>query len=994
VTDLPTDYSPLRQQLLAAAEAFAAGADGLSDLLAAMVDDVERAEREPLEIFPVCHHSPASALNMVKRLQDRPPKLILMEGCEDLTGVLEMLRDCSLPVALQAFANEAPSFPADWAPLSVVFPLTEFSAEYQAIAYALDNPDCELVFIDRSADHIYQWLPKDLEAPGAAEEEELDEDEEPALDAVGVEVGRLEPTTKEFLDTLLANARVRHFQEWWAQYVEQAVLGADLRTYRQVFFLVASLLRRLGRSEADNASNLQREAFMWTRIKEHLARTGVAPEDAIYICGAIHAVSPAPEFGLESPHTVAIEPRTETKWLYGVLPSSYTAIERQFGHPRGTIRLADETWGKATDALKLKPFALKKKAPKAGARQKKAPLAAAAPPHDGGGALFDWLSTPPALGQADDAQLLRWCVDVVGLARKNGYLASTADAISIYEHSILLARMRNRRHPTPYDFRDASVTCLEKDRVPRKRNVQQICDVMLGGDREGQVGYASMPPLVQDVIDRLAPLGLNLMARTIQRALVDYRAKPELIPCSDLLWRIQYLLGTNQAVRPIMGEKVLGRAPAQESWDLALGKKEGQQAIIPLAYEGVTVEQVLEKRIKKRAFRIQASADDALEAAEAAETYLDNPRLVEELGDRAVWLVDTETGEAAEAIFERVRRLVHYYRAQPGGLPRWLKDFVAAGYRHYASLLPNAFEDQGTRPRQVAAMLAFLFTLEGLALSLGCSRSQVLIALKQAADGATAPEKLGLLWASEWLVGTRDRASIREFFDAALDNPLMLPVYPGYVAGFLLALGFAPAVAPVVVEALSKAFGRLPPHLLMPWMPGLIMTMRQYGGARMAPLIKEAARTFPRKLSDLDSWTPAWESAREAPAEPVGPALSEGEAGARALLFAHRKSADALAAQIGTAGPWVEAAPAAAPAPTGPALSEGEAGARALLFAHRDAADALAAQIGTGGPWGEAAPAGAPAAGAAPGLSPEEAGARALLEAYPEATAAQASRLG
>ena len=86
-----------------------------------------------------------------------------------------------------------------------------------------------------------------------------------------------------FLDTLLANARVRHFQEWWAQYVEQAVLGADLRTYRQVFFLVASLLRRLGRSEEDNASNLRREAYMWTRIKQHLARTGVAPEDALYV---------------------------------------------------------------------------------------------------------------------------------------------------------------------------------------------------------------------------------------------------------------------------------------------------------------------------------------------------------------------------------------------------------------------------------------------------------------------------------------------------------------------------------------------------------------------------------------------------------------------------------------------------------------------------------------------------------------------------------------
>ena len=35
------------------------------------LDDVDRALREELEIFPVCHHSPASALAMVRRLLGR-----------------------------------------------------------------------------------------------------------------------------------------------------------------------------------------------------------------------------------------------------------------------------------------------------------------------------------------------------------------------------------------------------------------------------------------------------------------------------------------------------------------------------------------------------------------------------------------------------------------------------------------------------------------------------------------------------------------------------------------------------------------------------------------------------------------------------------------------------------------------------------------------------------------------------------------------------------
>ena len=110
---------------------------------------------------------------------------------------------------------------------------------------------------------------------------------------------------------------------------------------------------------------------------------------------------------------------------------------------------------------------------------------------------------------------------------------------------------------------------------------------------------------------------------------------------------------------------------------------------------------------------------------------------------------------------ERVRRLVHYYRSTKEGLPGWLKHFVTTGYSHYATLLPAAFADRGTTPEQVAGMLAFLFTLESLALSLGCNRSQLIIAVQQSAPGTDDPNKLGLLWSAEWLLGLRSVEVIR-----------------------------------------------------------------------------------------------------------------------------------------------------------------------------------------------------------------------------------------
>ena len=116
-----------------------------------------------------------------------------------------------------------------------------------------------------------------------------------------MQVGEVEPTFRLFHDLLLANARVRYFHEWWDQYVEQPALAGDYATYRQVMFLVGSLFRRLGRKEEDHEADRLRERFMWTRMKDYLAENRVDPRDALYICGAIHAVSDVPEFGAESP---------------------------------------------------------------------------------------------------------------------------------------------------------------------------------------------------------------------------------------------------------------------------------------------------------------------------------------------------------------------------------------------------------------------------------------------------------------------------------------------------------------------------------------------------------------------------------------------------------------------------------------------------------------------------------------------------------------------
>ncbi|GAB4588152.1 DUF5682 family protein [Nocardia sp. IFM 10818] len=925
----PNTFAALRDQLADAAVAFAGAPGAAGDILAGMIDDVDRALSERLEIFPVCHHSPASGLAMVRRLREKQPAVIYLELCEDMRPLLDELRNCRLPVALQAFATDTEGFPAEWAPLSVVAPITESSAEYQAIAYALDTPGVELVLVDRSTDHVFQWAPKESDSAEAPADDEKPEDDGLHGSAVGIEIGDLRPRFAELEEHLLHHGKVRHWSEWWDQYVEQPLADADYDTYRQVMVMIGSLFRRLRRGST--AEDEDRERYMWTRMREHLSANDIDPSKALYICGAAHAASPVEQFGIDSDAPFEISPRSATSWHYGLIPSSHSAIEAQFGLAGGAVSIAAATWAKGLRRGTVQSFQLEGQQ---GAKKRaKKPLLPSESETEVADRLSGFLSRPPVLDPLDEAELLEWSVDIVRLARRNGYLASTADAIAIFETSILLAGLRNRARPTPYDFQDAAVTCIEKDRVPGRRDVRRLCEILLGGDRIGQVGYAALPPLARDVLDRLEPLGLDLSKRTLQRALLDLKTNPGLRPCSDLLWLLRRLL-PQDALRPIMGSRGLGETSIQESWDIGLGKY--QRSLVELGYEGVSVEQVLEQRLRRAVTAPDATAAVALAAVEDALVYLKSVRLADELGNRAVELLAAErTVDDAPVVLRRIRVLLNYFRSTEDGLPSWCERFVTAGYAHYCTLLPTAFAAEETGPSQVAAMLGFLFGMENLALSLGCDHTQLELAVLQ--SHPEAPAKVALLWAARFQLGMLTMSDLRTRCDTMLSNPLVLPTVPQYVSGFVQAIDPAPALKPFVVELLSKAFGTLPDAVLLPWLPKLITTLKDHTADLIPGLVREAARTFPGSLPAVDAFIPPWSTA---PTTSTTPAVAAPRGPVTDLLATHPTTCDALAGLLGIEGGWQESGPT------------GNRETTDLLARFPATAAALAAQLGTAAPRG------------------------------------------
>jgi hypothetical protein len=228
-------------------------------------------------------------------------------------------------------------------------------------------------------------------------------------------------------------------------------------------------------------------------------------------------------------------------------------------------------------------------------------------------------------------------------------------------------------------------------------------------------------------------------------------------------------------------------------------------------------------------------------------------------------------------------------------------------------LLPAAFSDRGVNPGDLAAMLQFIFTLESLALSLGCERSQLVIAVKQSAAGATDFAKLALLWSAECVLQLRDLTSLRGFFDHLLDNELTLPSLPEYLGGFLLSLAFTPLVSGLTVELMSKAFERLPDRVLMPWLPKLIMMLRPHAGAALPTLMKEAAAVYPGTLQALETWQPPWQSPPAAESQPSpGEGIvevSQSDRKAQALLRRFPETTNAIASSLGVSPSWRSATP-------------------------------------------------------------------------------------
>ncbi len=149
------------------------------------------------------------------------------------------------------------------------------------------------------------------------------------------------------------------------------------------------------------------------------------------------------------------------------------------------------------------------------------------------------------------------------------------------------------------------------------------------------------------------------------------------------------------AARPIMGERKLGKRSIQELAGPGAGHPPA--CAIELGYEGVSIEQVLEQRLRRTAYGPQATTATVLGTVEDATLYLRSRRLADELGTRALEVLATERSvDGAPEALCWVRRLPAYYRTSEPTLPPWTESFVKTGTRTTAPCCPR--RSPGTPP--------------------------------------------------------------------------------------------------------------------------------------------------------------------------------------------------------------------------------------------------------------------------------------------------------
>ncbi|CAG0987233.1 hypothetical protein PHYC_02091 [Phycisphaerales bacterium] len=355
-----------------------------------------------VNVFGVRHLSPAGAWHLRRYLDALKPRMVLIEGLADASGLIPQItrKGTKPPIALLAYTDSLPV-------RTLIYPLARYSPEFQAMSWA-DEHNAKAEFIDLPSD-VFLAL-QDVEAELHAQRRRAAAEDPPAKGPEAPPPAETPPppARPSVYEQYAERAGEADYETYWERHFEHN-LSDD--AYRLAAYEFGSSLRDLEEDQPRwQAENLVREAFMRRQIEKAIA-AGTPPEKIVAVVGAFHAPVLTGEHPAMTDDELASLQRRSSKFT--LMPYSYFKLSTQSGYGAGN----------------------------------RAP------------AYFDLLWD--ALRESDLAGLpSRYLSLVARHLREAGTHRSTAEAIEGVRLANTLSALKGGLAPTLTDLRDAAITLL------------------------------------------------------------------------------------------------------------------------------------------------------------------------------------------------------------------------------------------------------------------------------------------------------------------------------------------------------------------------------------------------------------------------------------------------------------------------------------------------------------------------------------------------------
>lgn len=521
-----------------------------------------------LIVFPVRHHSPACARQLLRVFEQHRPSTVLVEGPRSFTPLVPLLAhdEARAPFAVYSYAVMAGDPEGEPRRRAAYYPFCDYSPELVALREA-QRLGLPARFID--LDFAEQCLI----------DREDDEDEQHSL------LDERRYRRSDHLKRLASQLGCRDHEELWEHLFELTHEALRCEDFVAQIAAYCRLARMDASDEAHAAEGtLQREAEMAWHIREALAQRAAGAGPVLAVMGGYHAVvmlelvqgnAPRPSIprGQLGDHHAAL------------IRYSFDRLERLNGYAAGMTAPA---WHQAV-------WERTRKLDRAGVS---------------------------ATGARREVALTM-LFDIAAELRERFKHALPVPALAAaYEQTLRLAQLRGREAPVKDDVLDAVTSCFIKgDADGDGMLVRRAAQRVFSGQLLGKVPPgAGVPPLVRDFEFRARRQRLKIDDTERRRLVLDLYRRPEHRVTSRLLHGLS-LLGVPFAVRTAGPDFVqgIGLERVQEHWEYDYSPiTEG--ALVEAAVYGVTVPLAVAGRFAQRMNELegQGQARDARVAAASA----------------------------------------------------------------------------------------------------------------------------------------------------------------------------------------------------------------------------------------------------------------------------------------------------------------------------------------------------------------------------------------